>query len=131
MTGQEVPVAETPPAVSLCTTPTIETLKKRADFLRAARAKRSGQPGFVLQGRNRHDGCDSIRVGFTCSKKVGNAVARNRAKRRLRALAHLILPSVAKPGYDYVLIGKAGDTASRDFKLMRDDLARALNKVHS
>jgi len=69
-------------------------------------------------------------VGFTCSKKVGNAVARNRAKRRLREIARLVLAQSARPGWDYVLIGKSGVTASRDFLQMQNDLRYALRKLH-
>jgi ribonuclease P protein component len=108
------------------------TLKKRADFLRAARARRVPCPAFLLQARRRAEGeAGGVRVGFTCSKKVGNAVARNRAKRRLRAIAQELLPSHGREGWDYVLIGRAHDTAHRDFSAMRDDLARALDKAHA
>ena len=72
----------------------------------------------------------SIRIGFTCSKKVGNAVARNRAKRRLRALARAILPQHGVPGWDYVLIGRSGVTAARDFAVMQSDLTDALARLH-
>jgi len=72
-----------------------------------------------------------IRVGFTCSKKVGNAVARNRAKRRLRALSRAVIAECGWTGWDYVLIGRARETASRPFDLLRDDLTRALAKVHT
>ena len=71
-----------------------------------------------------------MRVGFTCSKKVGNAVARNRAKRRLREIARLDLPIHARPGWDYVLIGKQNVTASRDFATLRADLVAALTHLH-
>lgn len=103
-------------------------MKKRSEFLAAARAPRIATPGFVLQARKRAEG-DEIRVGFTCSKKVGNAVARNRAKRRLRALARIILPNSGQAGTDYVLIGRAQTTAQRDFTQMQDDLRRALRKL--
>jgi len=73
---------------------------------------------------------DLIRVGFTCSKKVGNAVARNRAKRRLREIARLIVPLEGRPGWDYVLIGRAGATADLPFSQLQTDLSRALRKLH-
>jgi len=106
----------------------LETLKARADFLRVARAKRVVTPGFVLQFRPRNEG-DAIRVGFTCSKKVGNAVARNRAKRRLREIARLVLPMHGQAGMDYVLIGRAEITATRPFEVMLDDLRQALSRA--
>ncbi len=108
-------------------------LKKRADFLTAARARRHATPGFVLQARRREPSEAEpglIRVGFTCSKKVGNAVARNRAKRRLREVARLVLSDEGQPGWDYVLIGRREATAVRDLKKLQDDLAEALGKVH-
>ena len=111
------------PAVSLC------VLKKRADFLKAARARRVAMPGFVLQAR-RND-TDTMRIGFTCSKKVGNAVARNRAKRRLREIARETLPAQGTPGFDYVLIGRRLETAARPYHILRADLEEALRKVHA
>ena len=107
----------------------LETLKKRPDFLAAARGRRQVTPGFVLQARDREEP-GPARVGFTCSKKVGNAVARNRAKRRLREIARLVLPTHARPGWDYVLIGRAGTTATRDFAQLQADLRTALAKLH-
>jgi ribonuclease P protein component len=106
-------------------------LTKRADFLKAARAKRISTPGFTLQYRARdEDEASGIRIGFTCSKKVGNAVARNRAKRRLREIARMILPEHGHDGFDYVLIGRRDSTATQDFAEMRTDLERALKKAH-
>ena len=106
-------------------------LKKRADYLKAAASVRRSTPGFVLQARNRgEEEPDCIRVGFTCSKKVGNAVTRNRAKRRLREVARLILPEHGRNGFDYVLIGRRHVTASRDFATMLEDLKHALAEIH-
>lgn len=109
-------------------------LRRRADFLRAASARRQGTAGFLLQARLRGtaevDPAATVRVGFTCSKKLGNAVARNRAKRRLRALARAILPHAGLPGWDYVLVGRPEATAARDFALLKADLMSALQRVH-
>lgn len=121
--------ADTPPAVSVC----LETLAKRADFLAAARAKRQVTKGFILQARKRGPEDTQpgvIRVGFTCSKKVGNAVARNRAKRRLRALAREYLVQWGHPGWDYVLIGRNTVTAERAYMDLVGDLKYALKKIH-
>ncbi|MEM8958884.1 MAG: ribonuclease P protein component [Pseudomonadota bacterium] len=107
------------------------TLNRRADFLAAARARRSAQSSLTLQARRRDDGTDAVRVGFTCSKKVGNAVARNRAKRRLREAARATLTAGGRPGWDYVLIGRPRATAERSFDALCGDIAAALARVHS
>ncbi len=110
----------------------LSTLKKRADFLATGRGSRQTRDGFVLQARARRpeEAGAAARVGFTCSKKVGNAVARNRAKRRLRAAAREVAPSHALPGWDYVLIGRREVTAALPFARLCDDLASALDAAH-
>jgi ribonuclease P protein component len=124
--GTQGNAGETPPAVSVC----LHVLKKRTDFLACNKGNYRGVKGFVLQARDRRDGTTDTRVGFTCSKKVGNAVARNRAKRRLREVARLTLPHMGRAGWDYVLIGKREVTATRDFQVMLSDMKYALKKVH-
>ena len=102
-------------------------LARRADFLRiGADGLRRVTPGFILQAATR-DSSDAqpIRVGFTASRKVGNAVARNRAKRRLRALADRVMAAVASPVFDYVFIGRA-EILNRNFAALELDLRQAL-----
>ncbi|WP_292288203.1 ribonuclease P protein component [Marivita sp.] len=116
-------------AVSVCAPVTV--LRRRADFLRAARALRRGTNGMLVQARDRGDDDPTIRVGYTCSRKIGNAVARNRAKRRLRAVvAEALLPG-ARPGWDYVLVGRPGVTLDRPFADLTGDLRYALRKLHA
>ncbi len=117
------------PAVSVC----LEVLRRRGDFVRASQARRQGTPGFLLQARERrpHEAApDTIRVGFTASRKIGNAVIRNRAKRRLREIARAVLPLHGRPGWDYVLVARPEATVTRDFAAMNADLIRALGQIH-
>ena len=105
--------------------PPIERLKKRADFLAAARAPSCARGAVVLQARDRADETPLIRVGFTATRKVGGAVVRNRAKRRMREAARALLPQLAKPGHDYVLIARGG-APTRPWLRLLDDVKSAL-----
>ncbi len=125
--GSFAKAGDSPPAVSSC----LQTLTQRRDFQRAARGKRVATPGFILQMFKRPAGeAECVRVGFTCSKKVGNAVARNRAKRRLREIARLGLPTLGREGHDYVLIGRHSATAARPFDTLQADFSEALGVLH-
>lgn len=109
----------------------VERLKKRAEFLRVASVRRKwAAPGMVLQAARDSSSSEAelVRVGFTVTKKVGNAVIRNRAKRRLRAVAAEVIPVHARAGWDFVLIGRQG-TLTRDYPDLKSDLLTALAKV--
>ena len=105
-------------------------LKRRPDFLRVAAANRkAAMPGVLLQAAPQPPGTpEALRLGLTASKKVGNAVTRNRARRRLREAARQVLPAEAKPGHDIVLVARR-DTATRPFAKLVADLRRALARV--
>ena len=107
-------------------------LTRRSDFLAANRGLRVSRPGFVLLA-NPNGGAgegqgQGMRYGITVTKRIGNAVVRNRMKRRFRALAREFLPTAGTAGADHVLIGRAGGV-ERDFSLLREELATALAKA--
>ena len=99
-------------------------LKKRSEFLYVRDGFYSAKTGVVVQMRENTDHA-GIRMGFTATKKIGNAVIRNRAKRRLREAARTILPEFGLPGYDYVLIARDRTTA-RNWTELLDDTRKAL-----
>jgi ribonuclease P protein component len=104
----------------------MERLTRRADFLAAATAAKVSTAGFVLQARNRNDD-GPARVGFTVSRKVGSAVERNRARRRLREIVRLASAGLSS-GHDYVLIGRRA-ALSQPFEQMTQDFKRALRRI--
>ena len=124
--------------------PAIGRLKTRPEFLKvAATGAKWVTPGLVLQARRRpastgpaspatgaaaDAGAEQVRVGFTVSRKVGNAIRRNRARRRLRAVAAEVLPEHGRAGCDYVLIGRAG-TLGRRYADLVADLRTALARI--
>jgi ribonuclease P protein component len=108
----------------------IATIRNRADFVAANRGIRVARPGFVLLvNRDTVPSAEAdLRFGVTVTKKIGNAVVRNRMKRRFRALLREALPSSGIHGADHVLIGREGGV-ERDFAALRDELAVALARV--
>ncbi len=106
----------------------MERLKRRQDFVAAAKASYAAMPGVVVQARDRKD-AKPPRVGFTATKKLGNAVVRNRIKRRLREIARLKLEGRALSGFDYVLVGRAA-SFDRPFAELEKDLNSALKRLH-
>lgn len=109
--------------------PVVDRLRKRRDFLAAAKAVRSGAPAFLLQGRDRGDD-GAVRIGFTVTKKTGGAVVRNRIRRRLREVARRVLPGRGKPGFDYVLVARA-EALRAPFAALVGDLERAVSRVNA
>ena len=114
--------------------PKLTKITKKNEYLKMRSGLKISSPGFILQARYREneDSVDqsSIRYGLTCSKRVGNAVKRNRAKRRLRALVNDIIPIKGLKGWDYVLIGKEQTTEKLSFKILEKNLIECLVKLH-
>lgn len=107
---------------------TLSVIRKRADFLAANKGLRVARPGFVLLARpNGIDGAP-IRFGITVTKRIGNAVVRNRMKRRFRELLRAALPAHGLVGHDHILIGREGGI-ERDFAKLSEELAMALTRA--
>lgn len=104
----------------------ISVLRKRADFLAANSGLRVARAGFVLLVRP--NGAKGMRYGITVTKRIGNAVVRNRMKRRFRALLRELLPTAGLADHDHVLIGREGGI-ERDFGALRDELSAALERA--
>jgi ribonuclease P protein component len=103
-------------------------LKRRADFLKAAaKGRKAATPGLVLQALPRDDQ-GPVRLGFTVTRKIGNAVTRNRTRRRLKEAARAVLAHCEVAGVDLVLIGREA-TRTRDFADLQQDVRRALAKA--
>jgi ribonuclease P protein component len=109
----------------------VETLRRRSEFLRVRGGDRWGTAAFVLEGKPRTDpsGGSGPRFGFTVSRQMGNAVVRNRMRRRLREVVRLSSPLHARPDFDYVLIGRA-PAIDRAFVDLQQDLETAFARVH-
>jgi len=109
-------------------TATIERLKTRPQFLAAAKGVSLPRGAVLVQMLERGDGDPLMRVGFTATRRVGGAVVRNRAKRRLREAARRLLPEHGKPGCDYVLVARMG-AATRPWDRLLDDVKSALIRL--
>lgn len=106
----------------------MQRIRHRKDFIAAARAVTIRTRGVVMQARNRNDNLPA-RVGFTVTKKIGNAVVRNLYRRRLKEAVRLKLPKLVQPGCDYVFIGRA-TTGERTFEALQSDLRFAVDKFN-
>ncbi|ANP45149.1 ribonuclease P protein component [Candidatus Viadribacter manganicus] len=109
--------------------PSLQHLTKRAQFLFVRAGFRASRPGVLVEARRREE-AGAIGVGFTASKKVGGAVERNRAKRRLREAARRLLPEHGLAGVDYVLVARQ-QTPSAPWPALLDDLGNALIRLRA
>jgi len=109
--------------------PPLQQLTKRAQFLFVRAGFRASRPGVLVEARRREE-AGAIGVGFTASKKVGGAIQRNRAKRRLREAARRLLPEHGLPGVDYVLVARQ-HTPSAPWPALLDDLGNALIRLRA
>ncbi|MGB8278226.1 MAG: ribonuclease P protein component [Methylovirgula sp.] len=107
-------------------------LKKRADFIQAAKGQRAQGRSFSLQAVRRKSETEPgpPRFGFTVTKKTGGAVARNRIRRRLKEALRLAPGLSARPGYDYVIVGRQA-ALQQEFAALQEELARAIAEVHA
>lgn len=106
----------------------MDRMKRRADFLAAAKGARASMPPFLVQARDRKDSAAS-RIGFTVTKKTGSSVERNRIRRRLRAAAREVVPSVGYKGFDYVLVARR-PALRAPFAALVADLQNAMIRLH-
>jgi ribonuclease P protein component len=113
----------------------VETLKKRADFLRLRKGRKFTTSFFILRALPSDvAGSGAIRVGYTVTTKCGNAVVRNRIKRRLRALVRELFPEHAKTGYDYLLVALDSakpSAAECEPAQLREAMAKAITRIHA
>jgi ribonuclease P protein component len=103
----------------------IRRLKNRPEFLRVAAGRKASRPSVLVQCQDRPDHPADVGAGFTASRKVGNAVVRNRARRRLKEAVRQLLPRLGLPGRDYVFVARR-ETAERPWPLLLDDVGSAL-----
>ena len=108
--------------------PTIQRLTRRSEFLACARAPSTAKGAIVVQARPRDDDTALVRVGFTATKRIGGAVERNRAKRRLREAARALIADFGAPGIDYVIIARGG-VLTRPWPRLLDDVKTALLRL--
>ena len=112
----------------------IKRLLKNSEFKKVNKAKSIIKNGVIVKAKKRDmtltEKNDIVRIGLTCSKKIGNAVKRNKAKRRLNALSKLVFPNHSISGWDYVLIGKKDETINISFEEIKKNMIDAMKIIH-